>query len=149
MGVVIAGVSNAAAYFREGIFRCDELICARGFQLLSAPRSVLIAGEGAVLPERPDVFAVTVDADRGFDAVAVRGSAVLTCGMSGRNTVSMTSRTTDIITLSLNRSIVTLRGVCDPFELPIRYLQGTSEYDCMAAFAAAVMSGTVDDSRNI
>ncbi len=144
MAVIISGRCGASAYFLEGIFRCDEVISAADTELIHAPTSVLIAGEDAQLPCSFSVFAAVVDADSGFDAEMLRGTAVLTCGVSGRNTVSMTSRTPERVTLSLNRSVTTLRGVCEPFELPVQRLPDTTDFDCMAAFAAAVVLGAVE-----
>ncbi len=37
-----------------------------------------------------------------------------------------------------------LRGVCEPFELPVLLLPDTTDFDCMAAFAAAVVLGAVE-----
>lgn len=144
MAVIISGSCGASAYFLEGIFRCDEVISVRGTELVKAPDSVLIAGKGALLSGGLQVFAAIVDADSGFDAAALQGTAVIACGMSGRNTVSMTSRTPERVTLSLNRSVMTLRGLCEPFELPLPMLPDTSDYDCMAAFAAAVVLGIAE-----
>ncbi|MCH5293988.1 MAG: hypothetical protein J1E07_09675, partial [Treponema sp.] len=61
------------------------------------------------------------------------------CGVSSKNTVSVTSRTTDKITLSLNRSVQTADGVCEPLEQPIPDNGNVSEYDLMAAFAAKIL----------
>ncbi len=141
MSVIIAGRSGAARLFEEGVFRCDSLIAAGGLRLLRSPESVLIVGEDAELPRFLEVFAATADADGSFDAKPLRGTAVLTCGISGRNTISVTSRTSDSITLSLNRSVMTLRGICEPFEFPLTYPHGASDYDIMSAFAAAVALG--------
>ena len=143
MSVIILGKSGAAQYLVGE--RCDiELVAADGLKALNAPDSVLIVGDGALLPHGLSVFAAVVDADSGFDADALKGTAVISCGMSGRNTVSMTSRSGDAMTLSLNRSVMTLKGLCEPFEQPICRLTGTSDYDCMAAFAAAMLLGLTD-----
>ena len=68
---------------------------------------------------------------------------MITCGISGRNTVSVTSKTSDSITLSLNRAIHTLGGLCEPMELPIPLYEGYSDFDHMAAFAATVIFGRI------
>ena len=142
MSVIISGNSGAAEYFGNNVFEVGEVIAVHGTSLLRASGSVLIIGKNAELPSHISVFAAVVDADSDFDCECLRGTAVISCGMSGRNTVSITSCTNESITLSLNRSIMTLAGICEPFELPIRRLRGTTNHDCMAAFAAAVLQGT-------
>ncbi len=144
MDVIIVGKSGTEQYFKEGVFRCDSLVHAQRLQRLCTPEAVLIVGEGAALPKNMSVFAATVDADGSFNAEALKGTAVFTCGISGRNTISVTSRTTERITLSLNRSVMTLRGLCEPFELPLPYLPESTDYDAMSAFAAAVALGLIN-----
>lgn len=141
MSVIISGESSAAAYLGAGELCCGEFAVADRLRALRAPESVLIVGEGAIFPHELSVFAAVVDADGGFDADGLNGIAVISCGMSGRNTVSMTSCSGDTMILSLNRSVMTLKGLCEPFEQPVRRLPDTSDYDCMAAFAAAVLLG--------
>lgn len=141
MSVIISGSSGAAEYFGENGFAVGEIIAAHELSILRATGSVLIVGKNAVLPSDILVFAAVVDADSGFERECLRGTAVISCGMSGRNTVSMTSCTNESITLSLNRSVMTLAGVCEPFELPVRRLDSTTDNDCMMAFAAAVLLG--------
>ncbi len=144
MSVIIVGSSKAGRYFSEGVFRCPSLVEATQLKSLHEPHSVLIVGANAALPPKCELFAAAVDADGGFDAAPLKGIAVLSCGMGGRNTISLSSRTPEIVTLSLNRSVTTLGGVCEPFELPVRLIDGTSDYDVMSAFAAAVALGTLN-----
>jgi hypothetical protein len=139
--VIISGESSAAEYFGDDGFAAGDVIAAHEIRLLQAPESVLIVGKGEVLPKEISVFAAIVDADGGFSAEELNGTSVISCGMSGRNTVSMTSCTNEYVSLSLNRSIMTLAGICEPFEQPVRRLPDTSDYDCMAAFAAAILLG--------
>ncbi len=141
LSVIISGESGAAEYFGGDGFAAVEVIAACGIGLLMASGSVLIIGKGGMLPEDISVFAAIIDADSGISAEGLKGTAVISCGMSGRNTVSMTSRTNEYMTLSLNRSIMTLAGICEPFEYPVRLQPDTSDYDCMAAFAAAILLG--------
>ena len=72
-----------------------------------------------------------------------RSVQLISCGVSAKNTVSVTSRTPEVLTLSLNRSMRGKKGVCEPFELPIRLAEtnvpDVSEYDRMAAFAAETL----------
>lgn len=65
------------------------------------------------------------------------GIQLITCGLSHKNAVSVTSRTDERIILSLNRSLRTECGTAEPLELPV--CSGTDEYELMAAFAARLM----------
>ncbi|MBQ8171157.1 MAG: hypothetical protein IJZ95_04110 [Oscillospiraceae bacterium] len=115
------------------------MMAADNITQLYADRSVLVLGRGAKLPEKLSVFAVVADADEGINTEGLKGSAVVTCGMGSRNTVSVSSRTAERITLALNRSIPTLNGACDPMELPVSLREGISDYEYMAAFAALLL----------
>lgn len=66
-----------------------------------------------------------------------RGVQLVTCGISHKNAVSVTSRTEERLTLSLNRSLRTKSGVTEPLELPVP-ARG-EEYELMAAFAARLL----------
>lgn len=137
MGTVVAvGKVNISA-----LLPCCGIVCCEGVTSINSDRAVLVVGEGAQLPEGMSVFAAIVDADASVQLDALHGIAVITCGLSGRNTVSITSRTADRITLSLNRAIHTQRGLCEPMELPVPLREGCLDFDYMAAFAAAVVFG--------
>ncbi len=139
--VIAVGQVNISGLLSGEVFPRCEVVCARYVTEISAQQSVVAAGEGARLPEGLSALAVIVDADADIDLSALHGNAVITCGISGRNTVSVTSKTADMITLSLNRAIHTLSGLCEPMELPVRLYEGYSDFDYMAAFAAAVVFG--------
>lgn len=139
--VIAVGRVNISELLSGEVFPRCEVVRAQHITEISARQSVVVAGEGAQLPEGLDVHAVIVDADADIDLYALRGNAVITCGISGRNTVSVTSRTSDSITVSLNRAIHTLGGLCEPMELPLPLIERHSDFDYMAAFAAAVVSG--------
>lgn len=141
--VIAVGKVKISELLSGDPFAQCEVVCADSLTELSAKRSVVIAGEGAVLPEGLTAFAVVVDADADIDLSALRGNSVITCGIGGRNTVSVTSKTADSITLSLNRAVHTAKGLCEPMELPVPLYEGCSDFDHMAAFAAAVIYGIV------
>ena len=122
-----------------GELRLCGIMSAERITQLYAEDSVLVLGSGAKIPERLSVFAVIADTDEGFEAGSLKGSAVIGCGMGSKNTVSVTSKTTERITLSLNRSIRTINGSCDPMEQPVRLREGISDYEYMAAFAALLL----------
>ena len=101
--------------------------------------AAVIAGKNAVL-EVSAALGVIVDGES-FRQKLPRGIQLITCGLSSKNTVSITSRTTGRLTLSLNRSIRTVNGVCEPLEEPIEVGEVADEYDVMAAFAAGLLLG--------
>lgn len=71
------------------------------------------------------------------------GIQLISCGICAKNTVSLSSRAADSITLSLNRSIQTENGICEPLELPVKADESANVYEYMAAFAAAVLLGKI------
>lgn len=102
--------------------------------------AAVIAGKNAGL-EIGSALGVIVDET--FAGKIPRGIQLITCGISPKNTVSITSRTAEKLTLSLNRSIRTLSGkLCEPLELPVGVPENADEYDVMAAFAAKMLLET-------
>ena len=122
--------------------RCG-VVCTPVLSSLHAEEAVLIVGDGAVLPDRLCVMAAVVDSDSGFRQHRLNGTPVITCGLGSRNTISITSKTAEYVTLSLNRSIHTLNGLCEPLELPMPVLDGMEDYGYMAAFAASILLGNI------
>lgn len=99
--------------------------------------AAVIAGKSAE-PEISSALGVIVDET--FSGKLPRGIQLITCGISPKNTVSVTSRTAEKLTLSLNRRIRTLSGkLCEPLELPVEVPENADEYDVMAAFAAKLL----------
>lgn len=120
------------------VMRCREL-CE-----VHAENAVLVLGRDAALRcDISDVFAAVVCSELCHPVERLRGVPILTCGMGARNTISVTSRTADSMTLALNRRVATLRGCCEPMELPLSLCAPSDDYDHMAAFAAAVVLGRV------
>ena len=85
-----------------------------------------------------------INGDGAADILADRVSGVqlITCGRGAKNTVSVTSDNGEVLTLSLNRAVETLRGICEPMELPVER-RGRSDYICMAEFAAMILLGEI------
>lgn len=106
---------------------------------IDCENAAVIVGRG-VSPNVRSALGVIVDGES-FSGRIPRGIQLITCGFSPKNTVSVTSRTDDKITLSLNRAIRTANGtVCEPLEQPVALEKPhTDEYDIMAAFAAKLM----------
>ena len=144
MNIVVAGKVFVSSLLDGSTLPRCGVIQAETLTELDADDTVLIVGEGAMLPERISVMAAVVNADSGFDSSKLSGTAVITCGMGSRNTVSVTSRTAEYITVSLNRSVHTLRGLCEPLELPLPVRIGVDEYSYMAAFAASLLLGNIE-----
>ena len=141
--VIAVGQVDISGLLSGEVFPRCEVVRTQHIIEMSAQQSVVVAGEGAQLPEGFSALAVIVDADSDIDLSKLRGNAVITCGISGRNTVSVTSKTSDSITLSLNRAIHTLGGLCEPMELPMPLYEGYSDFEHMAAFAATVIFGRI------
>lgn len=99
---------------------------------------VIVGGDGDVRVR--SALGVIVDGER-FSGELPRGVQLITCGISPKNTVCVTSRTDEKITLSLNRTIRTQKGVCEPLEQPVDAVGADEEYDIMAAFAAKLLLG--------
>lgn len=130
--VVIVGECRAEQYLNE-----LPIIKARDFASVKCKDAVVIMGKNA-RAEVISALGVIVDGDEPAADIP-RFVQVIACGVSPKNTVSVTSRTTDKITLSLNRSVQTADGVCEPLEQPISDNGTASEYDLMAAFAAKIL----------
>ncbi len=114
------------------------------FSVIKANDAEIDCGEAAVIVGKNGVanvrsaLGVIVDGER-FSGEMPRGVQLITCGISPKNTVCVTSRTDEKITLSLNRTIRTQNGVCEPLELPVDAVGADEEYDVMAAFAARLL----------
>ncbi len=78
-----------------------------------------------------------VIASEDYRGCTPRGVQLITCGISHKNAVSVTSRTEERRTLSLNRSLRAGSGVIEPLELPVPAT--ADEYELMAAFAARLL----------
>ena len=86
---------------------------------IDCDEAAVIAGRDGDVSVR-SALGVIVDGER-FSGNLPRGVQLITCGISPKNTVSVTSRTDDKITLSLNRTIRTKNGICEPLEQMIRH----------------------------
>lgn len=105
---------------------------------INCETAAVIVGRGAK-PNVRNALGVIVDSES-FSEKIPRGIQLITCGISPKNTVSITSRTDEKITLSLNRTIRTAGGICEPLEQPIPLTESAAdEYDIMAAFAARLL----------
>lgn len=130
--IVIVGKCRAEA-LPEGV----SVIKADSSGLIDCADAAVILGTGARAEIR-SALGVIADGDDPADDLP-RGVQLITCGVSPKNTVSITSRTPEKITLSLNRSIRTQSGVIEPLEQPVPANDSLSEYELMASFAASLL----------
>lgn len=126
----------------DGEFDNDELsgysvVKADGNTEIDCENAAVIVGRNASVNIK-NALGVIVDGEN-FSGRIPHGIQLITCGISPKNTVSVTSRTDDKITLSLNRAIHTADGVCEPLEQPVSVSGALNEYDVMAAFAARLL----------
>lgn len=143
MGIAVAvGQVHLSVILNGVVFPQCDVVSVQKLCKMSSKDSILVVGRNASIPaESVSAFAVVLNSDNDINAEQWRGMSVITCGISGRNTVSVTSKTPEKITLSLNRSIHTLRGLCEPMELPVIRVDGIEDYDYMAAFAVSILLG--------
>ena len=130
---VVVGESGADKFLGE-----RPVIKAEGHISVNCEVAAVIAGKGAELEVRS---ALGVIVNESFRTKIPRGIQLITCGISPKNTVSVTSRTAGKLTLSLNRGIRTVSGICEPLEQPVDVPEDADEFDVMAAFAARVLTG--------
>lgn len=104
---------------------------------IDCSNAAVIVGKNADITVK-NALGIVVDGDD-FGEKIPRGVQLITCGISPKNTVSITSRTDDKLTLSLNRTIRTTSGLCEPLEQPVSFSENKNEYDIMSAFAAKLL----------
>lgn len=105
---------------------------------IDCENAAVIVGRNASINVK-NALGVIVDGES-FIGQIPRGIQLITCGISPKNTVSITSRTDDKLTLSLNRAIRTADGICEPLEQPVSLNKpDPDEYEIMAAFAAILL----------
>lgn len=132
--LIIVGETKAGELFGR-IFPETDFVLAKGSAKINAQGSaVIVKGEGAEI-----LNALGVVVEENAECSFPRGVQLIVCGNSPKNTVSITSRTGDKITLALNRSLKTKSGVCEPLELPVPFEKRFSEFDYMSAFAAWIL----------
>lgn len=134
MVLVVGNVSLSA--FPEDF----PVISAEKVIVVDCPECAVIIGEGAEIPLVKRAAGVMINGDSGgsFPAERLNNVQLITCGRGGKNTVSITSDSGDTLTLALNRAVNSLNGCVEPMEQPMKRTSAP-EYDCMAAFAAAII----------
>lgn len=138
--VIIAGECGAAELFGT-VFPPSGTITVTGrIRVRSADSAVIIGKNGEAHIENALGIIVSGD-DPPTDIPA--GIQLITCGAGAKNTVSFSSLTESGITLSLNRSMNTAAGRCDPLEFPAAGTGGADVFSYMSAFAAALLLGII------
>lgn len=127
--------------FSEEFFRLlgdFSVISGKGFSRVDCEDCALVVGRNFSEDLRNVIGSVAgVIAGEEFRGSMPRGVQLITCGISHKNAVSVTSRTEERLTLSLNRSLRTRSGVVEPLEFPVPAT--ADEYELMAAFAARLL----------
>lgn len=143
--VLIIGESAAGELPDSGALPQCPIIMAKAVNTVDCPDCAVIIGEGAEIPLVKRAAGVIINGDSGglLPIERLTGVQVITCGRCAKNTVCVTSNAGETLTLALNRGITTLSGICEPMELPVQSPNAASEYDCMAAFAAAALLGKI------
>ncbi len=130
--IIIVGECRAELLLPE-----FSIIKALDVPLIDCPNAAVIMGRNAHSEIR-SALGVVIDSDDPA-ALPPRSVQLITCGVSPKNTVCITSRTPQKLTISLNRSIRAASGVCEPLEFPVEFTEGFSEYELMAAFTARLL----------
>lgn len=130
--ILVGECSNAC------VQKSVSVIKASSAELIDCPDAAVILGAGARVENIRAALGVIVNGDE-LSKDLPRGVQLITCGVSPKNTVSITSRTPEKITLSLNRSIRAKNGIIEPLELPVPLENALSEYEMMAIFAAELL----------
>ena len=144
MGIIITlGKAKVHRLFEGGIFPTCGIISADSVTEINCANSVVIAGKCADTSAIHKAAALITNSDDATEHHCEAEIPVITCGMGSKNTVSVTSITMERITLSLNRSLQTLNGICQPLEQSFPFTEDISCYDYMAAFAACIALGKI------
>ncbi len=131
---------NCRAYELFGTaFPSYPFIAGCGKSVISAPECIAVLSGGTEI-EIKSALAVIFPSDAPFFGLP-EGIQLISCGAGDKNAVSFSSRTTESITLSLNRAVRTVNGICEPLEYPVLMPVPIGEFDYMAAFAAMVLLG--------
>ncbi|MGN1423440.1 MAG: hypothetical protein ACI4XA_08695 [Oscillospiraceae bacterium] len=141
MGIVIISGECAADRLFGTVFPKAGTVFVGDGAVIRAPESVVILGRGGTARVE-SALGVVVSGDYPLPVLPA-DIQLITCGSGAKNTVSFSSSTDTELTLSLNRSMHTAAGICDPLELPVHREPACGEYSHMAAFAAAVLLGAI------
>ena len=129
------------------------------FSLEIAPRpEAFIAPYGLLIAARPLVHAAPPSLSPGIVALmegsnrraaamlSATGNAAVCCGMSGRDTVTLSSLRDDAALVCLQRTVTTLSGgAVEPCEIPVRLSRRRHKRDILFAAAALILGDCPTD----
>ena len=138
--VIISGECGATGLFGKIFPEVGSISVGHDAVIRAADCAVIVGKNGSARVE--SALGVIISGDDPPENIP-SDIQLITCGSGAKNTVSFSSSTETELTLSLNRSMNTSAGICDPMELPVPKTVGFDEYDHMAAFAAAVLLGII------
>ncbi|MDR2909122.1 MAG: hypothetical protein LBU86_04490 [Oscillospiraceae bacterium] len=124
----------------------------RDIEDVTAPvkgKTIIVFQRAAELPVsliEPDKSVVLVDSSKGelLSIVSASGLPAITCGMSNKDTVTLSSMDDDSAVVDLRRSITGFDGiVIEPQEIPARCKRAPHRFALMAAAAVRLLSGTM------
>ena len=137
--VIVCGSGEADAAIRALLPQAELIETAAAH--VEARSAVVVLGRSGRLRVN-SALGVIVNSDEPPEDIP-EGVQLITVGHGAKNTVSITSCTPERHTLSLNRAVQTLAGICEPFELPFTAAEELTENGCMAAFAAGILLGEI------
>lgn len=137
MGFVLTVGELTSGLFGEVFPRCGAISAESVTTVDAADCAVILRGDPRSIDIK-NALGVIFNGDTPPD-VLPEGIQLISVGIGAKNTVSISSRAADSITLSLNRTIRTQNGVCEPLELPVPADENADIYDYMSAFAATLM----------
>ncbi|MDE7192926.1 MAG: hypothetical protein K2O14_03045 [Oscillospiraceae bacterium] len=137
MGFVLT-VGDLSEGLIGGIFPVCGMISAEHVGTVDAADCAVILRENSPGISIKNALGVIFNGDTPPEALP-DGVQLISVGIGAKNTVSISSRAADSITLSLNRTIRTENGVCEPLELPVPAAENADVYDYMSAFAASLL----------
>ena len=140
MGFVLT-VGDLSEGLIGGIFPACGMISAERVGTVDAADCAVILRENSPEISIKNALGVIFNGDTPPDALP-DGVQLISVGIDAENTVSISSRAADSITLSLNRTIHTEKGVCEPLELPVPADENADVYDYMSAFAATLLAAS-------
>lgn len=139
LGFVLTVGNFTYGLFGE-IFPACGLISADGAVTVDAADCVVILCKSSPKIKIQNALGVIFNGDTPPENLP-DGVQLISVGIGAKNTVSISSRAADSITLSLNRTIHTENGICEPLELPVPADENADIYGYMSAFAASLMMG--------
>lgn len=135
---LLPGGRFVLSYGAAGELRGGETVAVLDDRLTSPPKGVALPeGCPAILPSRNRA---AVGYARGA------GLVPLDCGLSLRDTLTLSSRTDSSVVISLQRSVARLDGgVVDPVEVPLKLCRKWAPYPLLCCAGVLLLTGGAAD----